>query len=334
MTQPVSYQVPAHPSGLDMRTQLNVIVLAMLGDNAGPVEPPEMYPGMMWGDTTANRLKRRTNANDGWINIGPLDDFLGDLRTQIAAESGKCVLKTGDTMSGGLTITGFDQYGSAGQLRLCATNYGVIVRNDGATCYLMSTAAGDPYGTWNSLRPFTWDLGGASVNIGSGFTYVGVQSQMHVYGRTYHRPGPGNGDAGEAQFMHSSGWTMCIRARNGGGLELINNAYNNVPWAIDDAGNLFTNMGGGQYRNDGNVWMPWYGGWLSDMNTNLANLANAKAPNGAQVQWNSGIAESAGAWGGQNVCDTGNPWVMEGVRVTTSTDINRIYPRIIWQRNA
>lgn len=107
MTQATSYQVPSHPSGLDMRTQLNTIVAALLSDNCGPVEPTETYPGMYWGDTTAVRLKRRTNANDGWINIGPLDDFLGDLRTAITSAAGAAnnrVLKSGDTMTGALTM--------------------------------------------------------------------------------------------------------------------------------------------------------------------------------------------------------------------------------------
>jgi hypothetical protein len=80
MTQVPDYQVPAHPSGLDMRTQLNNIVLALLGDNNGPVAPTQTYPGMWWCDTTAKRWKHRTNADDGWVDVGPLDDILGDFR--------------------------------------------------------------------------------------------------------------------------------------------------------------------------------------------------------------------------------------------------------------
>ena len=43
MAQVSSYQVPAHPSGLDMRTQLNAIILALIGDNSGPVAPTVTY---------------------------------------------------------------------------------------------------------------------------------------------------------------------------------------------------------------------------------------------------------------------------------------------------
>jgi hypothetical protein len=126
MTQATSYQVPSHPSGLDMRTQLNTIIAALLSDNCGPVEPTVTYPGMYWGDTTAVRLKRRTNANDGWINIGPLDDFLGDLRTSITNASNAAnnrVLKAGDTMTGLLTMSNaapinFGWQGNAGVAQL------------------------------------------------------------------------------------------------------------------------------------------------------------------------------------------------------------------------
>lgn len=98
MSQPSSYQVPGHPSGLDMRVQVNQIMLAILGDNCGPTAPPETYPGMMWGDTANVRLKRRTNANDGWVDIGPLDDFLSEVRTlaKNAAPVGSIIMWWGD----------------------------------------------------------------------------------------------------------------------------------------------------------------------------------------------------------------------------------------------
>lgn len=99
MSQPItSYQVGPQPSGLDMRVQVNQIMLAILGDNCGPTAPTETYPGMMWGDTTNVRLKRRTNANDGWVNLGPLDDFLSEVRTlaKNAIPAGAIVMWWGD----------------------------------------------------------------------------------------------------------------------------------------------------------------------------------------------------------------------------------------------
>ena len=80
-------QIAANPSGLDMRVQINQIVLALITNHSGPSAPATTYPGMWWGDTTADRLRRRNAANSAWIDIGPLDDVLGDLRTLIAANA-------------------------------------------------------------------------------------------------------------------------------------------------------------------------------------------------------------------------------------------------------
>ncbi|WP_429572414.1 hypothetical protein [Paraburkholderia sp. UCT70] len=304
-----------------MRTQLNAVILAMIGDNCGPTEPTELYPGMMWGDTSANRLKRRTNANDAWVNIGPLDDFLGDLRTQIAAEAGKCVLKTGDTMTGALQLQdstvmfkngaqawyGYvGPYGNAGQAgsgmgfvnaALNAWNFQV---GDDGSAVLRNRLTISAGGLWSNAR----------VTI-----------------------------ANAAELCLSAppnNWAMYMRYNSTGvaQMEWVNNGYNAVIATLDDGGTFRPGTQGCVLGVDGNLYMPWYGGWLSDMHNALINLANSKAPNGAQVQWNSGISELGSAMGGTPTVDASNPWVMEGVRITTSTDINRIYPRVVWLRNA
>jgi microcystin-dependent protein len=69
MTQVESYQVPPHPSGLEMRTQLNAIVQAILTQSSGPTEPTETYPGMIWADTTAGIIKQRTQDNTAWTDL-------------------------------------------------------------------------------------------------------------------------------------------------------------------------------------------------------------------------------------------------------------------------
>lgn len=39
--------------------------------------------------------------------------------------------------------------------RMYSSTYGSFWRNDGSSTYLLITANGDPYGSWNALRPFT-----------------------------------------------------------------------------------------------------------------------------------------------------------------------------------
>jgi len=45
-----------------------------------------------------------------------------------------------------------------GQFRAVNGNYGVFWRNDGSNYYLLSTASGNQYGSWNTNRPMRWDF--------------------------------------------------------------------------------------------------------------------------------------------------------------------------------
>ncbi len=60
--------------------------------------------------------------------------------------------------------------------RITQGNFGTFFRNDGTSFYLLSTASGSPYGSWNSLRPFTYTLATGAVSIdgtGAGTTLGG-----------------------------------------------------------------------------------------------------------------------------------------------------------------
>jgi len=63
-----------------------------------------------------------------------------------------------------LVIVGLPASGQA-QLRMVQANYGVLFRNDGATCYFMVTASGDQYGTWASPFPWQVDLPSKAMTI-------------------------------------------------------------------------------------------------------------------------------------------------------------------------
>lgn len=55
---------------------------------------------------------------------------------------------------------------SANAFRMVQSNYGVILRNDGANTYFLLTNSGDPYGTWNALRPFSFANTTGNVTLG------------------------------------------------------------------------------------------------------------------------------------------------------------------------
>jgi Chaperone of endosialidase len=69
-------------------------------------------------------------------------------------------------VSGDIRASGQIMSTSANSFRMVQGNYGSFFRNDGADLYMMSTASGDQYGNWNSLRPFRF-------NFTSGTTFIG-----------------------------------------------------------------------------------------------------------------------------------------------------------------
>lgn len=177
MTQP-DYQIPPHPSGLQMRLLINEIVRAIVSQNAGPLPPQQTWPFMMWADTTAGRLKSRTADNTGWTDIGPIDDFLGELRQQVqrtaeaitSAASNK-VNRSGDTIQtdGGvplvLRIPGNNSNGKTLMLE-AGTQHGdgpqIWFHKPGAKFWAMGIKAGDVEGDC-----FVWQSDGTSWSQGA-----------------------------------------------------------------------------------------------------------------------------------------------------------------------
>jgi hypothetical protein len=63
-----------------------------------------------------------------------------------------------------------------GQVRMISseTGYGTFWRNDNADFYLLITANGDPYGVWNSLRPFYINLASGRLYSNQGQSFRGA----------------------------------------------------------------------------------------------------------------------------------------------------------------
>ncbi|MGF6981436.1 hypothetical protein QFZ99_000912 [Paraburkholderia atlantica] len=325
MAQAASYQVPAHPSGLDMRLQLNQIILALLGNNAGPSEPPETFPGMWWGDTTAMRLRRRNNVNDAWIDIGPLNDPLADIRQLVYDTAAWKVDKRGDYMTGSLFMRASAVHW---QDAAATANFGYL------------GAYGNPGWADSGIgfvdSSFTqWNFqvnNNGSVNIRAGFNVAAGGGT--IWGPVNLRQ---QGAWGEVQFFAADGSRGIIRGRaQWGGLEIVNSAYSAVTISIDDGGNLVWPSTGARLNLDGNLFMSWRGQYLADVlaaHDNWAGAAANSVQRGAQVIHGWDFVEFAGVETGQWSSDLPSPWWMMGLRITTSFDINRIYPRGRWGYN-
>ncbi|HEX7933256.1 MAG TPA: hypothetical protein VF573_09295, partial [Paraburkholderia sp.] len=140
---------------------------------------------------------------------------------------------------------------------------------------------------------------------------------------------------GEMAMYSTDGTVMFIRGRTqGGGMEWINNDYNNIPMSLDNngqltvtsdlvAGNGNGRLSGGNGDVFGNVW----GGWLTTW------LATFKADRNANCPHNSGFVEIGGVNAGQDGYSVGGgPWVMVGLRTQFQTQ-NTIWPQLVYLRN-
>ena len=58
------------------RADINSSLQALGSLNSGSSAPSTTYANMLWYDTSANLLKMRSEANDGWIDLGLLDQSL------------------------------------------------------------------------------------------------------------------------------------------------------------------------------------------------------------------------------------------------------------------
>ncbi|AOJ69170.1 MULTISPECIES: phage tail fiber domain-containing protein [Burkholderia] len=126
-------------------------------------------------------------------------------------------------------------------------------------------------------------------------------------------------DLGLRSGYNDNTWAY-IRARQGGGVEIINNAYSAVTWAVDDWGNMFS-RGSHRMTPDGNWWFE-NRGWSNDV---LNDLYNRSAPR--ECQFNSGAVEFGPLTAGATL-QAPNPYVMIGLR-TASSDYMRMGEQFI-----
>jgi Phage T7 tail fibre protein len=281
--------------------------------------------------TTANTVSGKA---DGAVSTANAAKTAADAAT--AAASG-ALQKAGGDMTGYLTL---DQ-NMGGGINLKwgdNTNY-VILRGAPAVPGAVFT---DAAGT-HVLRVNT----DKTVQVVSG-RFIANQAAT-INGRVTITNGQDNASAGEVTLQHVTGWRHSMRSRDGGGMEWINNAYNAVIGLMDDGGNVqfgqmqsrgrvianehlwslnnvYAGNGNAFIGTDGNLYGSIWGGYLS-------NWMGNKADRNATCQFNSGLLEIGSAESAAPTQDMPAPYVMIGVRITTSGEINRIYPRGVFLRN-
>ncbi|WP_334018095.1 phage tail protein [Burkholderia orbicola] len=192
--------------------------------------------------------------------------------------------KAGDTATGDLRVKQPNNTDARGF---------VLARADGTSqAWIHGTMNGN-YSAWATMKPDgSWQSN--AIVVYNADNRVVFNSDIHVTtnSRFYSRPTM-NRDGWQADIGLRNNrpgydsWTY-LRARDGGGMEIINSAYNAVSWSVDDWGTMY--MRGTQILNtDGNLNLTWRGRYLSAEIDDIWGNINARASAGARVQWDSGV---------------------------------------------
>lgn len=83
-------------SAVAFRADLNSALAAIVTQNSSGVAPTTTFANMIWYDTATNQIKKRNEANSGWIILGTIDEVAGTftpsgtvaIATQAEAQAG------------------------------------------------------------------------------------------------------------------------------------------------------------------------------------------------------------------------------------------------------
>ncbi|WP_081058744.1 phage tail protein [Burkholderia cepacia] len=198
------------------------------------------------------------------------------------------VNKAGDTMTGDIRVKQPNNTDARGF---------VVARADGtAQAWFhgtMNSSYNGSYSAWATMKSDgNWQSN--VIVVYNDDNRVHFNSNIHVtaLSRFYNRPTL-NRDGWQADIglrnnkPGQDAWTY-LRARDGGGMEIINSAYNAVTWSVDDWGTMYM-RGQETLRTDGNLRLGWRGRWLGEEIDDIWGNINARAGAGARVQWDSGV---------------------------------------------
>lgn len=142
-----------------------------------------------------------------------------------------------------LKVTGEIQNANGVAYRQVAGNYGSFWYSDGAALYMMLTASGDQYGSYNTLRPLAVNLTSGAVSIGNGLTSAGTttlqgQTTLTTSSATWGLQITDTGTNGAVIKLIGDGTTTPNKYLQvlGGTFRLLNSAYSSALFTVSDAG--------------------------------------------------------------------------------------------------
>lgn len=234
------------------RADLNNALQAIVTQNSSASAPTTTYANMIWYDTANNQLKKRNEADSGWITLGTLDETAGSffpsaVASQVQAEAGTndttvmTPLKTANAiaaLAAGSDVnlqvftasstytptTGYTKAliictggGEGGEA--CTTTNGDkgFGGNAGATAFAFSNISGGAAQTVTIGAGGTSSLGnGGATSVGSLCSASGGGATYAVTGLLGIQGGEGGKDDAGANFGGGSFWGGGPRGTNGG----------------------------------------------------------------------------------------------------------------------
>jgi phage-related tail fiber protein len=174
------------------RSDLNGVLQAIVTQNSSATAPATTYADMIWYDSANNQLKKRNEANSGWITLGTVDESTGRFTPTGSSDTGAITFfATSSAPAGWLKANGalVSRTTYAALFSVIGTTFGV---GDGSTTFALPDLRGEFPRGWDdgrgvdSARVF----GSAQTDAFQGHWH-GIENS--VYGQAGNDGGGGSG---------------------------------------------------------------------------------------------------------------------------------------------
>jgi hypothetical protein len=211
----------------NFRADLNSALQAIVTQNSSGTAPSVTYANMIWYDSANNQLKKRDEANSGWITLGTIDEGTGTFTPSGGSSLGVTRRYFEDstlyTPPTGVTSIYIQVFGASGGITSTASNGGVggigyaervYTKPFTGAPYVISIGAG---GTSAGTSGGTTSFGSVSVTGSGGVTTTSGSAGGVASGGDFNASGGAGGTGrSDATIAGGGGGGAGSRAGNGG----------------------------------------------------------------------------------------------------------------------
>lgn len=225
------YNYGATPSWINVSATTNGGLTTTIGQNVrfaydgtkvciliGTTSSVWAYPSVSVGDV---QLSFGGSAATGW-DTGGWDATILTSETGLTVSATAVIDQNVAKLDKAVNLfAGTVQSNAMDSFRQAVGSYGTFWRNDGNSLYLMQTAAGDPYGTFNGYRPLAMNLANGSMTSNSVWSFgsnVTISGTVTAAGGVYNGTHTFNGSTYNGNWWRSTGATGWYSETYGGGI--------------------------------------------------------------------------------------------------------------------